>query len=53
MAKETKFNVRISVDGKEQLVTATSSVGCDLLENLYLCGINNNCSRHCVEWRTL
>lgn len=26
MAKEVKFNVRISVDGKEQLVTATSSV---------------------------
>lgn len=26
MAKEIKFNVRIAVDGKEQLVTATSSV---------------------------
>ena len=26
MAKEVKFNVRISVDGKEQLVTATSTV---------------------------
>lgn len=26
MAKEIKFNVRISVDGKEQLVTATSKV---------------------------
>lgn len=26
MAKEIKFNVRVSVDGKEQLVTATTSV---------------------------
>ncbi|MDD7250576.1 MAG: phage tail tape measure protein [Prevotellaceae bacterium] len=26
MAKEIKFNVRISIDGKEQLVTATSTV---------------------------
>ena len=26
MAKEIKFNVRLSVDGKEQLVTATTSV---------------------------
>ena len=25
MAKEIKFNVRLSVDGKEQLVTATTS----------------------------
>lgn len=26
MTKEIKFNVRISIDGKEQLVTATTSV---------------------------
>ena len=26
MAKEVKFNVRISVDGKDQIVTATTSV---------------------------
>lgn len=33
MAKEIKFNVKLVVDGKEQLVTATTSVA-ELRENL-------------------